>query len=520
MYAKAVISSDYNKEFYFNSYMNPAPIVPEEHIGTIDGKWLSDWENGLYLLSKTAELKQFALYKEVPALPTVSCKIGTTLTALTADWGGTINSYYVGSDGKVMLLGQVVIPRIAKADQPANGGDSVPDALNRCLGYILRSRNRSPASPQRGGLFLFYDADADTYRNGQWPWSWGPAIRLLLDCTHLDQKDLAFPKEELLRAAVEIGNASLRFQISNPAHTSDRFGTTRYTVRTNEKYGYQELVNTGSDAGFLAGWGWVALYRETGDERYLAAAKDYLAAMEPVLRAFPVPPQEWLPASESWTDFTIDESGFGTEGIDAVYQATHESKYQDLCIEYMDKHLAIFERGGKRGTDCDGLWDRQYHFSTGQVDPTEYMTRGLGWAMEGLLAAYRCTGRQDYLDKASRMAGALIRYQQPDGSWAFKCNRSVSEAGAADKGTSLWCLLLYMLYRETHEEPVLSAARRALRWCMDNQYRGSNPHAYGGIISVSGESGITYRHWFRLCCQYTSAFFGLALLEELKSRET
>jgi hypothetical protein len=46
-----------------------------------------------------------------------------------------------------------------------------------------------------------------------------------------------------------------------------------------------------------------------------------------------------------------------------------------------------------------------------------------------------------------------------------------------------------------------------------HQYAGSNPYARGGIAGISGESGIMYRNWFRLCCQYASAFFGLALRE-------
>jgi hypothetical protein len=493
--------------------MNPAPIVLKDHTGRIDGKWLTDWENGLYLLSKSARVDQFAIYKEVPALPTVSRKIGTKLVTLTGDWGGTINSYYTGENGAVTLLGKVIVPRLIKAPKGdysfKKGVHSVFEALNLCLAYILHSRNYSAASPQRDGLFLFYDMDADTYRNGQWPWSWGPAIKLLLDASHLDGKELSCSGETLLKAAWEIGNTTLKFQINNQGHVTDNFGTTRYTVRTNEKFGYQELVNTGSDAGFLAGWGWIPLYRETGDKRFLSAAQSYIGALEPILHRFPVPPQEWLPASLDWTDFTIDESGFGTEGINAVYQATQDPKYRDICTEYMDRHLAVFDRS-------DGLWNRQYRFSTDAVDPTMYMTRGLGWAMEGLLAAWRCTGDKCYLSKAALMAAEMIKNQQPDGSWNFKIDHSAEEAGVADKGTALWCLLLYQLYQESQDDTILKSARKALRWCMDNQYVGDNPHAHGGIISVSGESGITYRSWFRLCCQYTSAFFGLALLEEIK----
>lgn len=36
---------------------------------------------------------------------------------------------------------------------------------------------------------------------------------------------------------------------------------------------------------------------------------------------------------------------------------------------------------------------------------------------------------------------------------------------------------------------------------------------FGGVMSASGEAGITYRLYFQMCCHYTSSFFGLALLE-------
>jgi hypothetical protein len=409
----------------------------------------------------------------------------------------------------------VVIERPVKGEsgkKPVGGTQTPVEALNLCLGYILGSQNHSAASPQREGLFLFYDLDADTYRNGQWPWSWGTAIKLLLEASRLDRDLLDYSPETLQKAAWEIGNCSLKFQILNPESPADNFGTSRYTVRAFEKYGYQELINAGSDTGFLAGWGWIPLYEETRDERFLEAAKKYIRAMEPVIWAYPLPPQEWLPASNGWTGFTIDESGFGTVGINGVFQATGDAAYRQICLDYMEKHLAVFERE-------DGLWNRQYTFSTGEIAPTEYMARGLGWAMMGLLAAYKCTDNKKYLDKARKMAAVMTRYQRPDGSWTFKLDKSEEQVGTADKGTALWCFLLYWLYEETRDLPVLTCARRALQWCGDNQYTGDNPHARGGIVSPSGESGVTYRSWFRMCCQYTSAFFGLALLEEMKLRK-
>jgi hypothetical protein len=49
---------------------------------------------------------------------------------------------------------------------------------------------------------------------------------------------------------------------------------------------------------------------------------------------------------------------------------------------------------------------------------------------------------------------------------------------------------------------------------------GPDFHARGGHVTVSPHSAVGYRHWFRVTCTYGAAFFGLAILEELKLQES
>ena len=72
------------------------------------------------------------------------------------------------------------------------------------------------------GLYLFYDLTAKTYRNVNWIWSWGPAVKLLLECAKLDTADLAYSCDDLIARADEIGMPSTRFQIENLYTGSDR----------------------------------------------------------------------------------------------------------------------------------------------------------------------------------------------------------------------------------------------------------------------------------------------------------
>jgi hypothetical protein len=112
------------------------------------------------------------------------------------------------------------------------------------------------------------------------------------------------------------------------------------------------------------------------------------------------------------------------------------------------------------------------------------------------------------------MAGYMTDTQLPDGSWSYDFN-SRNEGEISEKGTALWSLLYYKLYGFTGKEEHLSVARKALTWCLDNQYDGPDLHAHGGVVGISRQSGVIYRKWFPLTCSYTSGFFGLALLEEL-----
>ena len=509
IHAEAKISnSDYCQ---INAYFNHEKTAIENGVAIFPNCVLTDWENGLYIPNKSAKLESFAIVKEFFPSPTISRKVFCDFELLTDYWGGTISVSYQTLNGDWVDGETIEIKHEKDLEFNDKGVSDKFESLNLCIEYIINSFNHSKTNPYINGLYLFYDADADTYRNGQWPWSWGTAVRLLLECAELeDTTFLSRDKNELINIAYKIGLTTLKFQISNEEHVANKFGTTRNTVRTFSDTGYEELVNSGSDVGFLAGWAWSKLYEVTKDERFFNAIISYLDALNPLLDKFIIPPQEWLPALRDWTDFTIDESGFGTEGIEAAFKITHEKKYQDLCLKYMNKHLDIFERE-------DGFWERRYNFKTEKIDETNCMARGLGWAMEGLLATCRCAPEHtEYLDKAVKMADKVISYQCDDGSWGFYMDKSSETYGVADKGTSLWGLLLYMLYELKPEKKYLDAARKALDWCMKNQYTGINPHAKGGIISESGESGITYRHYFKLCCQYTSAFMGLSLLKELK----
>lgn len=236
-------------------------------------------------------------------------------------------------------------------------------SIAESVDYILRSQNTTPWSPTRGGLSLFYDLDAGTYRSAHWMWGSGPAIRLLIDARRVSGLSPALDRARLLDAARAICDSHLRFAIDDPAHPA--FGGTinRYVVGytgpgPHEKHGGYAAFISPADQGWNAGWGWVPLYEATGERRYLEAAERWAAMTERLVQEYDVVPQDFLPWHGSWTRHTIDENGFGTEGFAELFRVTGDRRYQRIGERYIDQCI---EKLGRE----DGLWNRRYDWDTG-----------------------------------------------------------------------------------------------------------------------------------------------------------
>jgi hypothetical protein len=74
----------------------------------------------------------------------------------------------------------------------------------------------------------------------------------------------------------------------------------------------------------------------------------------------------------------------------------------------------------------------------------------------------------------------------------------------------------YDLEAKLHRTSYWNWASTALLWCLENQYTGPDTEAIGGLVGSTPASMVGVRHYFPASCAYTTAFFGLAVLEELK----
>lgn len=486
-----------NQHFYKST---PAPSL----VMKVPGDHLSFWENAVCVEPADVALQGFHLRLTVPV---IHGGVHRQIELLSAQWSGRVTLH--GRNGEQLAEASIAT---AATPAPAPPGDPLSPARLRAAvaesaAYVLRSQERNPGSPVYGGLNLFYDVDAATYRSNYWIWGWGPAVSLLLDAGQVPEIAARFAPGQLGNAATQIGRASLRFMVEEPAHPSRGVTVSRWNRNLSFASGFEERISV-ADAQFLAGWAWLPLYRATGDKAFLAAATTLAEATDRLSREQEVIPQDYYEEQNKFSDHILDESGFGMLGLAELYMTTKGDRHREIGRKYFESVRTKLQRP-------DGLWHRGWNRLTG-VMPAIYVTRGMGWAMEGLLAAHLAMPNDGYLKRATEMAEHLMRWQHPDGSWSFNADKPVAEVGVGEKATALWSLLFYKLHAQTGDPRHLAAARQALRWCVENQYFGPDPEARGAIICVSPASAVGYRAWFRVTCTYTSAFFGLAALEELK----
>lgn len=469
---------------------------------------LFHWENSLFIEPETVQMNDFYIFQQIPV---IGGKITSEIELLSLQWSGEIEVLAVeGATKTVVTKAKITSENIQTIKYEKNSNclseARLHKALDGTVNFILRSRIRDASHPANGGLFLFYDLDAKLYRSSHWVWGWGPSVSLLLETAR--QLPNKFNDKYLQKVANQIGEASLTFILEAPSQPVHQMMISRWDRGIQWDDGYAGAV-TPADALFMVGWAWMPLYSQTGDSRYLEASKWQAAKTDSLFNRWIVPPHSYYFDKVGWSDWVIDETGFGVEGYAAIHQITKDPQLINSARQYIDRHCQVFEQE-------NGLWARIYYYSDGRLVPSRNMTRGLAWAFEGLLAAHRMMPESNYLEKAKRMADQIIKYQLPDGSWSFRYNQSVEETGYSEKGTAIWSYFLYRLYFYTKNEEYLQSARRALKWCLNSIYDGPDVEANGSILGLSEQSGVGYRQWFNVSCTYTSAFFGLAILEELK----
>ena len=477
---------------------------------------LEPWENALFVEPRTGNtLQRFYLTNTYPV---ILREFSHTYELLSEDWSGTVSIHIPDKNGVQELARQ----QIASPASPASKAlkafqgtgisrERLTTSLEALLRDLLRRQNNDPVSPMYGALHNFYDLDAKTHRTAYWIWGGAPFVKLAIDALTLPEIQEKFTRDTLMHSAEKVGNLYLKYQVREKNHPSRGSFLVIWVRGLREENGFKKWVGT-SDSGMMVRWAIMPLFEATGDSTYLEAAKLWVDEEERLLDAYEIIPHRFYYDDDEFSPSILDETGWDPEGHAALYEVTGEDRYRQIGKQYMDQHMAKFARD-------DGLWQRVYNIETEETVETARMTRGLGWAMEGLLAMNRMYPDTEYLAYAEKMAEHLIRSQHPSGAWSFVFDLPPDSLGITEKGTAFWSLMFYQLYKATDQEKYLITARRALTWCLDHQYTGPDPEAIGSLVGNTPASAVGYRFFFNVSCAYTSGFLGLAILEELKLME-
>ena len=470
---------------------------------------LEHGENLLHVCSSVLAVPRFSYRRTlvgagaIEMVPVLAPWAGTV--TLRAPSGGTIASVSVSDPRRRVKAGPAPSASTPAAALPDS--TALRDAAWAVGRNLVANEVTDPNSLFAGGFHLVYDAAHDTPRMAHWLWSWGPAIRLLLELeataeTREEVQQAQTFREQALRAA----RRSLDFGVTDVDHPAFGVSTVRWEPSRATPSGWAEYIST-ADSLFLAGWGWMAAYRASGDSEFLERTKTLVAAAEWLMNLYPVVPQDWIVERDRWTPHTLDESLFGLTGFFALHRATADPAVAAAGKRFLDSHLVEMSRE-------DGLLERAWLREEDRAlwDPD---IKGHAWVVEGYLAGYALSGEQRYLALAMALAERILAVQSASGAWAYLFEAAAENGPFDDKGTAIWAYYLYRLYGHTNDERHLDGARKALSWCLQRQYRGPHPRLDGGLLH---ENTMAYVRRRPLTILYSTTFFGLALLEELRLR--
>lgn len=237
------------------------------------------------------------------------------------------------------------------------------------------------------------------------------------------------------------------------------------------------------------------LYQATGEEKYLRSAERCAAWVIETARddglvwfAYDTRKQEWV------KNRNIVDTGF-TAGLFAkLYEATGEEEYKAFLVRFIKKYIEVFYMPSEKcfSTAINGN-DKQYGGAFG---------RGQGWALEGLIPAYRVLKDEGIRNVVNETIATLLRLQTPTGGWSY--NLVKPSMGEDCKAVPVIARCLLEWYEIDKDERLIVAARKALDWCV--KHTAADSIAEGGIFSYTIEGAIVHHMYTNTAFTYGSSY--------------
>lgn len=495
---EAVIEMDLKESGIYDFNEHGSNAITEEI--RIPNDQLDHWGNSMILDPKSNSIKRFYIVSKADV---VDSKISFDFEILRDDWSGFISVH--SADTKELLASSEVSWELNLSVVSTGSGVSrqrMIESLSWATKFLLNSENKNSNNKAFGGEYLLYDLSARTRLRPFWSWAWGPSAKMMLEASAIEGVDAGVSSERLKQRAIDLMQLTLDLQVLDPS--SPAYGIIQTSAHEASTV----------DSLFLAGWGWMPLYKETKDSRYIEAGRRLADAAN---RLMDDHKDVWIPQAyvfdnKKWKDIMSFESSMGLPGLSALYLATGDEYFKKTTIRLADLLIRAFENE-------EGLWGVFFYKNTMKASKVNYWTKAFGYIVDGLIEAHRTAPEQGYLKKALVITERVLETQANDGSLSVRFDRSPEFVGVGDKATALWAALFLRLYKITGDKRFYTAGMKAIEWCMDHQYFGDDAAARGGIVGRSWPSGINFRHWFDVVVTYTVSFFGNAVLEALSLEE-
>lgn len=324
------------------------------------------------------------------------------------------------------------LPRQAEVETKRDRRDSLPKdpGINRCvdeaLGWLIRAQDLSASAD--GGVarhFSLIDGWSTSY-----PETTGYIIPTILDLAYnLRREDLRDRAHRMLDWLVSIQLPEGAFQ--------------------GGPIGVKPVVPAVFDTGQIL-IGLAAGVREYGEDRYL----DALMRAANWLRRAQAPDGSW--PQETAPFALTGPKAYETHvawGLMEAARAAGDQRFLDAALANVRWAMSLQQENGWFGRCC-------------LTDPAQPLTHTIGYALRGIVEAYRTTRAPEFLDSAQRCANGILLALRDDGSLPGRIDSRWN-------GTVPWVCLTgnvqvaicwLILYQETANADYRDAGMRADRF--------------------------------------------------------
>lgn len=238
------------------------------------------------------------------------------------------------------------------------------------------------------------------------------------------------------------------------------------------------------------------LYEAIKEQKYLESAEETAAWVMETARpdgliylGYDVKQQKWE------KEKNIVDIGFAGGLFARLYEITGKEAYKQFLKRFINSYIKCFYLEDEK---C-------FATAIGKGDKPLGGTfaRGQGWALEGLIPAYRVLGDKHIKKVIDNTVETLLDRQYSDGSWAYNLSRPMM--GVDCKGVSVIakCLLDWYFIKKK-DTRLANAATRALQWCVSHTVvKGT---ATGGIFSYTTEGAVVHHLYTSTAFVYASAY--------------